>query len=258
MNTLINEMPLKSISNLESENHVEVLSHDLKGIRVFSDGRIMNDLKKTPIPQHLKMENGRPTFLRVLIYRGKKDYAHVYVHRLIAELFVPNPKDLPCVKHKDGNIFNNDYQNLEWYDCKDRAHRKKMTNDDIKEYLSHIEVPRLSKVNLAIYQFLHGDAIALNTVLSENRKYFYTVVYKEFEMVSSYPSDSMIAQTKRVIDYFCESVESLVLRGYCLPKMDYTDGVFFVYCRTFLKGLTRHYCSNQKFRNLLAKGITAY
>lgn len=259
MNVLIAaDVPLQSVQTIsELENHIDILSYDLKGIRVFSNGQIIDDLKKKPIPQHLKMDNGQPTFLRVLIRRGKKDYAHMYVHRLIAELFVPNPTQLPCVKHKDGDVFNNDYSNLEWYDCHAREHRKKMTDADIKEYLSLIDKSRLSKVNLAIYDFLHGDPIPLNTVLCENQKYFYTVVYKEFDMVSSYPVESMIAPTKRVKDYFCGIIESLILRGYCLPKMDYTDGVFFVYCRTFLKGLTRQYCSNQKFRNLLAKGITA-
>jgi hypothetical protein len=43
-------------------------------------------------------------------------YHHKGVHRLMAETFLPNPKELPIVNHKDEDGTNNLLSNLEWCD----------------------------------------------------------------------------------------------------------------------------------------------
>lgn len=54
-------------------------------------------------------------YLRVILYdkKNKKQQSH-YIHRLIAEYFIPNPNCFPCVNHKDENKLNNSVDNLEW------------------------------------------------------------------------------------------------------------------------------------------------
>lgn len=48
----------------------------------------------------------------VLCNNGIKQ--HYFVHRLVAEAFIPNPNNLPIINHKDENPANNNVDNLEW------------------------------------------------------------------------------------------------------------------------------------------------
>ena len=83
---------------------------------VSDHGRIMS-LKKPQkkILSSSLLHNG---YEAIYIYQ-KGIHAARYVHRLVAETFIPNPKKLPQVNHLDGNKLNNHVANLEWCDAYD-------------------------------------------------------------------------------------------------------------------------------------------
>lgn len=55
----------------------------------------------------------RKGYLCVCLYNfGVK--CNIYVHRLVAETYIENPNNKPCIDHIDGNPLNNNIRNLRW------------------------------------------------------------------------------------------------------------------------------------------------
>jgi hypothetical protein len=63
-------------------------------------------------------------FLCVRLLRDDGQWVVRRVHELVAETFVPNPDLLPEVRHKDGNLKNNNADNLEWCRPEDNTDRQ--------------------------------------------------------------------------------------------------------------------------------------
>lgn len=57
----------------------------------------------------LKLQINKSGYLVVNLFRNK----HL-IHRLVAEAFIPNPENKPCVGHWDCNKHNNSAENLYW------------------------------------------------------------------------------------------------------------------------------------------------
>ena len=55
-------------------------------------------------------ENG---YLKVSLHNQQLD-KNCYVHRLVAQAFIPNPNKLPQINHKNENKLDNRVSNLEW------------------------------------------------------------------------------------------------------------------------------------------------
>ena len=100
------------------------------------------------------------------------------LHRLLAQTFIPNPDNLPCVNHKDGNKLNNDLNNLEWCDY---SHNNKHA------YKTGLKVCRDRKGDRAFNRKLSSEDVAYirSVYKSGSSEYGATALAKKYKVTPS-------------------------------------------------------------------------
>lgn len=100
----------------------QILVKPIKGwenlYTISSDGKVFSIRSGKYLKPRLSMDG----YERVALCRGRNYTREYRVHRLVAEAFIDNPDNLPQVNHKDFNVRNNYFENLEWCTNKDNAH----------------------------------------------------------------------------------------------------------------------------------------
>lgn len=102
-------------------------------------------------PQILRpiLNNKAPRYYKVRLSDGNGKRRSIFVHRLVAETFLPNPYRYPFVNHKDEDSQNNRVENLEWctqkYNCNYGTHNARMAKT-----ISETAYQRRSVVQLSV------------------------------------------------------------------------------------------------------------
>lgn len=136
---------------LEETN--EEIWKDIKGYEGLYQVSNLGNVRSLPNQKHKdniilkqRISNG---YYQVTLYKNNQPKA-IYVHRLVAEAFIPNPDDLPQIGHRDENNFktgddcNNRADNLYWCTLKEncntpkRRERLKLNNHGMKGH-NHTE-----------------------------------------------------------------------------------------------------------------------
>lgn len=110
-----------------------------KGYYVTEDGQVWSEKSHKFLSQSM-----RGLYLRVNLYIDGETKT-VPVHRLVAETFIPNPNNLPCVNHIDENKLNNSVENLEWVTVLQNANhgtRNQRISEINKEIFKDTEIKR--------------------------------------------------------------------------------------------------------------------
>lgn len=108
----------------------------------------------------LKAHENSNGYLRISI-NGKR----YFIHRLVAEMFIENKYDKPCVNHIDNNPLNNNIDNLEWCTHKEnmehaqRQGRMKATEKRIELLKAHSKKTPIYAVNLKTGRIEHYASI---------------------------------------------------------------------------------------------------
>ncbi len=88
---------------------------DIKGYKGHYQISNFGIIRSLKFGKNIILKSNIPAKGYLQIHLCKNNIVKQYtIHKLIAIHFISNPKNKPCINHKDGNKLNNNIENLEW------------------------------------------------------------------------------------------------------------------------------------------------
>lgn len=118
--------------------------------KIMFDGKTVIDIfgKKREYAPHIVAQCVNSSNYKKVVLRNENGSKNFYVHRLMAQAFIPNPENLPEVNHIDGNKWNNNISNLEWCSVSENSKHAFANNlREISAYNKYKVKQNASKLN---------------------------------------------------------------------------------------------------------------
>lgn len=102
-----------------------------------------------------------------------------FIHKLVAEAFIPNPNNKPQVNHIDGNKLNNNLENLEWCtQSENQIHANKLglwKSTEAHKYKASEQGKQMRKLSMVSVRHIREFLIPHTTVTIDAIAKYYNV-----------------------------------------------------------------------------------
>ena len=131
------------------------------------------------------------------------------IHRLLAEHFIPNPENKPCVNHIDGNKLNNSLDNLEWATISENTKHSYANKLERNWWTKELGIVCINLIENYKYNF--ADVAALFNLPSRTYVFhFWNKGYKTFDLKHNNPFIPKHSKKLEISENYREYIYKLI------------------------------------------------